>query len=235
MIPRPELVCDTLAGTLQLLDRGGWDQDPGLFAIRTGYTRDMVKAGPPDVDMVVDQYAIPPTVWGKQPGHGLLKLAANVAYHPTFPPVTKLFPGLDDNVAGLAWHCEGWHREETVAGRAALGTTKFADIPGSREIRLLTAVDTTGRGYHLTQLRGEPPAPVIRYGWDGRAENPAATGFQAMDGSVSLGLLLLLLAIAEHLPPGSHALPPLPEPTFDDARKLDVRAVINLAFTGANP
>jgi hypothetical protein len=98
-------------------------------------------------------------------------------------------PGL----LGLAFLCEAYGR--TMASREerdALGNVRFADLPGSVEMRNVMAADIGGVDYVVTRERGSKPK-LSRSGDD---------GFGHVEGAVVESLRAIVAAVrGETIPP----------------------------------
>lgn len=148
--------------------RGGWDAPANMFvlydsrdvATDQAYRQMMGRfAGPPSrLGPYAAHGAVPPGSLDGYPQHALFRLALYLSGsdHPHVAALVGMLrqPGF----LGVAFQHEGWVREaRDDAERESWGKQRFADMPGSREYRMVHAVDIGG-GYHAARrVRGEKP------------------------------------------------------------------------------
>lgn len=92
---------------------------------------------------------------------------------------------------GMYFACEGWMQATTEteeARRISNAGRSLADIPGSKELRMVHAVDIWGRSYSIHRVRGEKPAML--------EDKPSFS----VGGRVTEGLRQMTLSVAQLVP-----------------------------------
>lgn len=185
VIPDEEVMLEVAKG-VEAASGDEWDE-PSLLA--TVFRRRVDDV----MGMFVYPFAIQPYEIDDDPAQGLLYLAGRLLTDDNVPP---LLPGDDmaKGFAGVLFKGEGWMRAEVDdEARGALGDRRFADIPGSKEVRFVHLVDCGGRYYTVNRPRGEKPETlVIKPGRE-----------LEVLGNVPIGLRDLLLAFGRQLPFGT--------------------------------
>lgn len=101
-----------------------------------------------------------------------------------------------ESFCGFAFLCEGWmrtSRDKEAVEREARGPRKFADLPGSVEVRMVTIVDTAGHIVYCHRERGHAPKVWV----SGEDDGPLG------GGRVTASLRDMVLAVALHMPFGT--------------------------------
>jgi hypothetical protein len=197
MIPDREPMENVLIATEEMMSGQGWDEPPLLA---------LVLRMPPPPGMAeafgVVPYVVQPGDLAEAPVQALLYLGAKLRQEDA---PESLPASWRRRLAGVTFAGEGWAADpETYQPDGP----RFADIPGSREVRFVHLLDCAGRYFHMTRFRGsEPEKP-----WVMEPDDPGAGESVRMSGNVVIGLRDFLLGISKRLPP--------------DAIKRDVIAAI---------
>lgn len=181
--------------------RGGWDQPAQLLALydwydtgtEQAYARIMAsrRGGPLRVGRYAAQSVVPDSALDGNPVNALFRFAMNIRGNTEHPAVAYILMGLrQPGLLGLTFVSEGWMRTmASVEERKALGPVRFADMPGSIEMRNVVAVDLAGGEYAVLRERGKAP----KASWDDELE--------ALGGAVIESLRAILAAIrGEEIP-----------------------------------
>lgn len=180
------------------IHRGGWDQPPQLRSIQRRGAHRLALSNPHPIPWdgetgailagVADQME-QETLWGR-----LLATA------------TARLPGW----TGFLFAYEAWTNNITPKER---GGRKLADIPGSKELRGVFAVDITGGVHSVMRHRGEPAK---------------AEGLPNLAGRIPDAMIRMVKAVAAYLPDDSgvdrKALAALRVLTDDEIEQLRVKA-----------
>ena len=167
MTPDPDLIGRLVLRVEADAHRGGWDAPAALYVLYdttdpdTDATyRDVMaprRGAPVRCHPYAGQSAVPESAFHGNPAHALFRFALNTrGDHPMADLVlgTIRRPGF----LGLAFLYEGWMRTaKTKEERDALGAVRFADIPGSVELRSIMAADIAGNDYLVMRERGQKP------------------------------------------------------------------------------
>lgn len=153
MIPDPRRI-EWLMNDLELrLNRRGWDNGPATLAL-IAHDSDRSRPGllpfPPRVQ---------PVNLGDGNFYAGLRMLADAHASGDLDSMMKnVFEGEGDILCGVLAGYEAWMNaipEQERDGRM------LADIPGSKEIRQVFAIDCAGRTYSVTRVRGEKRQTVI--------------------------------------------------------------------------
>lgn len=162
-----------LLGAESTVHRNGWDQ-PAFLAV-------LEESRPGMISLQTLPIPIP-----NPHGAGLIHIGRLFAHDPELPTMLlRDYP----TVQGLAFICEGWmaNPKSTRTERNTF-MRRYADMPGSIEVRMITVVDLHGRVFNIHRMRGEKPVITHEEG--------------EVFGRVAEGLRLMLLATARHAPDG---------------------------------
>lgn len=167
MTPDPELIGRLLLQVEAEAHRRGWDGPAALYVLYDGREPDThvpyqdimaSRRGAPILRLpYAAQSVAPESAFVGNPSHALFRFALNIrSYNALSEAVIGMIrrPGF----LGLAFMNEAWMR--TMASkeeRDALGNVRFADIPGSIEIRNVMAADIAGNDYFVMRERGQEP------------------------------------------------------------------------------
>jgi hypothetical protein len=166
--PDPEVIGRLLMRIESDAHRRGWDESPDLYVLYdardhesdSAYRNVLASRRGPAVRVApyAAQSAVPQSALDGNPAHALFRFALNVSggEHPAVEYVLATLR--QRGFLGLAFLHEGWTR--TVASqeeRAALGDVRFADIPGSVEMRFVAGYDIAGVDYVVSRARGKSP------------------------------------------------------------------------------
>lgn len=177
----------TLAeATERNLARHGWDnmEMTPMLGIVAGVTH-----GEEVAYMTLPFPFQPKVVDPDEPVAGLVRIGADLLSGQL--PMASPPPGLAADVAGLVFVAEGWMNTVEPGDRDGRA---LADIPGSKEIRMVHILDCAGRLHVCRRERGnEPTVATVEFG-DGEAE--AA-------GAVVDGMRKVLIWLARAMPLGS--------------------------------
>lgn len=189
--------------------RGGWDGPAAMYVLydwhddATAQVYRRVMEGRRGIPTRCGPYAaqsmVPPDALNGIASHGLYRLAMNLSLvgEGHYPVEVMIETMRQPAFLGVAFLCESWAR--TMADeeeREALGAVRFADIPGSVEMRQVCAVDTAGHDYFVSRPRGSKPTLYI--------PTAGVGDMTRYDGSIIESLRLIVAVIAD-LPR-----PPLP-------------------------
>lgn len=187
--------------------RQGWDGQPALFVLYGNQDADTDRtyrsamgrwdASPARCGPYSAIRFAPPGALAGYPQHALFRLALNLSgsEHPNVKLLIEELraPGF----LGMAFLHEGWQRqfddEEDEAAARRTGR-RYADMPGSKEIRLVAAADIVGNDYWVDRVRGEKPK-LWRSGQPSKRER--------IEGSIAESLRMVVAVVAD-----------LPRPTF---------------------
>lgn len=127
----------------QGIHRHGWDQAPFLA------TLEWIRPGALVLKSTAVEIQDPPGAFIQWLGQA----------HLDHPEVGQaLSQDIGDRFFGFAFVCEAWQRETTELEEAKQWQGRsFADIPGSKEVRMINAVDIYARTYGIQRIRGEKP------------------------------------------------------------------------------
>jgi hypothetical protein len=147
--------------------RAGWDAPAALYVLYdardlgTDRTyRQMMRWGgvPTRRGPYAAISAAPPGSLDGYPQHGLFRMALNFSH--SDHPATRAMLGVlrQPGFLGAAFVCEAWSREtDDQAEREAWRGKRFADMPGSMEIRTVNAADVGGADWVVRRVRGDKP------------------------------------------------------------------------------
>jgi hypothetical protein len=163
----------------QTIHRQGWDMAATLFTVHS------IRDGALMAAQVPLQLEDP--VEGFIDFCGDVMLSSETQWADQLTSMLASKPG----ICGFLISAEGYrHESMSPAERAALPKgMSLADVPGSKEARDLTIIDSWGRWFSVTRVRGE---------------KPVATCPEQVGGMMYEGLLNMMRSVAVKLPPEWH-------------------------------
>lgn len=153
-----------------IANRRGWDEPAGLYVLYDWHDQptehayrgmlprdagDAIRCGP----YAARQMVRPEVLHSDgQPHHNLFRMALNLA-HNDDPAIARFVQALGPpGFLGIAFVHEAWERTYRDKDREAEGDVRFADMPGSIEIRFVMAADVSGDSHLIRRRRGDKPA-----------------------------------------------------------------------------
>lgn len=141
--------------------RRGWDGDPALYVLYDARDREteaayrnVMRGVPIRCAPHAALPAVPSGALAGNPASALFRFALNLrSEHPWVEAILHILrqPGF----VGMAFLVEAWMRTfDTKDERESLGKVRFADVPGSIEIRDVLAADISGRDFCVQRQRG---------------------------------------------------------------------------------
>lgn len=141
--------------------RRGWDGDPALYVLYDARDRETeasyrrIMRGVPIRSLPYAALpAVPSGALEGNPSSALFRFALNLrSEHPFVKAILEVLrqPGF----VGMAFLVEAWMRTfDSKDERESLGKVRFADVPGSIEIRDVMAADISGRDFCVQRQRG---------------------------------------------------------------------------------
>lgn len=186
MIPNRKQMIKVLKGLEEVVHEQGWDQASVLSLLYEYKDDDMAATA-------AVPFPVQPSRFAPQaPGEGLMYLGG-IARTGNMPQV--LSEQMQRSFTGAVFVTEGWQSEIPSDER---DSRRLADIPGSKEIRIVFAIDAGGRAYTIHRIRGKKP--TIEVIEKGTTEDG---GTAEMTGHVIIGLRDLMYALCQQLPLGS--------------------------------
>lgn len=183
MIPEERMMAGALKSLEAAVHQQGWDEAPVLMSMHS-YDGDGVTAAIP--------FPVQPIEFGPDGGKALKWIGEIMRTQDVPEFFTET---MKHSFTGIAFVSEAWMNMVEPDERDG---RMLADIPGSKEIRFVFAIDCAGRAYHVQRIRGERPTVEITE--KGIAEDGAP---RKLDGRVIIGLRDLVYGIARRLPLGS--------------------------------
>ncbi len=163
------------------INRKGWDQEPMftlLFRSEINESRMIISAAP---------YPVQPTDVDPNPAVGLSKIIHWLDHEGSEFPVVP--PDIGTDFYGFAFSAEAWHSELSPEERQG---RRLADIPGSKEARVVQIITPEGNFIFVERLRGEQPIMTVL--------GPGGIEPELIDGNLPVAMRDMMLMVGRKIP-----------------------------------
>lgn len=191
MMPSVQSVTTLLTKIEADLHRVGWDDTPPIMLTMVGDVVDgATLLGAIPMPFPADLFAVEAGQVVEQVGLSMLDDKSPLGA--LAEDLANMQQEAGVHFAGLIFASEAWMASGPDIDRQG---RRLADIPGSVEVRFVTAMDCSGRMTDVTRVRGRKPRVDVY--------DPRKTTGDRKVGRIVDGLRDGVLAVAKHMPPGS--------------------------------